>query len=212
MVRGITSHWWMKNVDVPHCNVQASPMVRWVTPSQPLSASVGSDDWIHDSFIMKMLSQTWSVSSCWEWKWVADGSVGMGFDIIVEYAWNEFYTEHLPQVSSRDAKHTGDIITFAIYAFPRFHLITKFRCSSHTASVSVFDAWLQSKSVLPYVWQFTAKHFILASSPLRLMTTSFSFQLNSSGNSPHVTSSLTIRWVCLSWICLAFRQAYVSHL
>jgi hypothetical protein len=39
----------------------------------------------------------------------------------------------------------------------------------------------------------------------------FFFQLNSCGNSPYVTSSLTRRWVCLLWICLAFRQVYMSH-
>jgi hypothetical protein len=38
------------------------------------------------------------------------------------------------------------------------------------------------------------------------------FQLNPYGNSPHVTSPLTRRWVCLLWICLAFRQVYVSHI
>jgi hypothetical protein len=38
------------------------------------------------------------------------------------------------------------------------------------------------------------------------------FQLNSCGNSPYVTSSL-MRWrVCLLWICLAFRQVYISHI
>jgi hypothetical protein len=30
--------------------------------------------------------------------------------------------------------------------------------------------------------------------------------------SPYVTSSLTRRWVCLLWICLAFRQVYISHI
>jgi hypothetical protein len=38
------------------------------------------------------------------------------------------------------------------------------------------------------------------------------FQLNSCGNSPYVTSSLTRRWVCLLWISLAFRQVYISHI
>jgi hypothetical protein len=40
----------------------------------------------------------------------------------------------------------------------------------------------------------------------------FFFQLNSCGNSFYVTSSLTRRWVCLLWICLAFRQVYISHI
>jgi hypothetical protein len=38
------------------------------------------------------------------------------------------------------------------------------------------------------------------------------FLLSSCGNSPYVTSSLTRRWVCLLWICLAFRQVYISHI
>jgi hypothetical protein len=36
-----------------------------------------------------------------------------------------------------------------------------------------------------------------------------SFQLSLCGNSPYVTSSLTRRWICLLWICLAFCQVYV---
>jgi hypothetical protein len=41
--------------------------------------------------------------------------------------------------------------------------------------------------------------------PLRPTTRDF-FQLHSCGNSPYVTSSLTRRWICFLWICLAFRQ------
>jgi hypothetical protein len=37
-------------------------------------------------------------------------------------------------------------------------------------------------------------------------------QLNPCGISPYVTSSLTGRCVCLLWMCLAFRQAYISHI
>jgi hypothetical protein len=40
----------------------------------------------------------------------------------------------------------------------------------------------------------------------------FFFQLIFCGNSPYVTSSLTRRWVCLLWICLAIRQVYISHI
>jgi hypothetical protein len=32
------------------------------------------------------------------------------------------------------------------------------------------------------------------------------------GHSSYVTSSLTRRWVCLLWICLAFCQVYFSHI
>jgi hypothetical protein len=47
---------------------------------------------------------------------------------------------------------------------------------------------------------------------LGLKTREFFFQLNLCDNSPYVTSSLTRRWVCLLWICLAFRQVYVSNI
>jgi hypothetical protein len=60
----------------------------------------------------------------------------------------------------------------------------------------------KSKSKLLYDWRFTANQFVLASNPLRPTTRIF-IQLNSCGNSPYVTSSLTRRWGCLSWICLA---------
>jgi hypothetical protein len=39
----------------------------------------------------------------------------------------------------------------------------------------------------------------------------FLFQLNPCGHSPYVTPSLTKRWVCLLWTCLAFGQVYISH-
>jgi hypothetical protein len=46
----------------------------------------------------------------------------------------------------------------------------------------------------------------LVSSLLRPTTKDLFPQLN-----PYVTSSLTRRWICLLWICLAFRQMYISH-
>jgi hypothetical protein len=68
----------------------------------------------------------------------------------------------------------------------------------------------KSTSNLLYDWRFTENQFTLASSPLRLGKKLF-LQLNPCGNSPSVTSFLTI-WVCLWWMCLAFRQAYISHI
>jgi hypothetical protein len=65
--------------------------------------------------------------------------------------------------------------------------------------------------VLVYDWRFTDNKSVLASSPLRPTTRDF-FQLNSWGQSPYVTSSLMIRWVCLLGICLAFHQVYISHI
>jgi hypothetical protein len=36
-------------------------------------------------------------------------------------------------------------------------------------------------------------------------------QMNPCGHSPYVISSLTRGWVCLLWICLAFRKVYLSY-
>jgi hypothetical protein len=69
----------------------------------------------------------------------------------------------------------------------------------------------KSKSKLLYDWRFTINQFILASSSLRLTARNF-FQLNPCSHSLYVTSSLTIRWVCLWWIWLSFRQVYISHI
>jgi hypothetical protein len=77
-----------------------------------------------------------------------------------------------------------------------------------------FQLNYKSKSELLYDCRFTANtanHFVLASSPFRPTKRDF-FQLNSYDNSPYVTPSLTRRWVCLLWICLASRQVYISHI
>jgi hypothetical protein len=66
-------------------------------------------------------------------------------------------------------------------------------------------------SKLLYDWWFSANQFFLASSPLRITFRDVFPQLNPCGNSPYVTLSLTKRWDCLLWICLAFRQMCISH-
>jgi hypothetical protein len=66
----------------------------------------------------------------------------------------------------------------------------------------------ESESELLYDWRFTANHFVLATSPLRL-TTTISFQLNTCGHSFHVTSSLTIGWVCRLQLLLALASAVI---
>jgi hypothetical protein len=53
-----------------------------------------------------------------------------------------------------------------------------------------------SESELLYNWRFTTSQFVFATSPLRLTTSNFIFQLNTCGYSPYVTSSLTKGCVC----------------
>jgi hypothetical protein len=61
----------------------------------------------------------------------------------------------------------------------------------------------ESESELLYDWRFTANHFVLAPSPLRITTRDFFFlRLNPCGHSPYVTS-LMRGWVCLLWTCFA---------
>jgi hypothetical protein len=63
--------------------------------------------------------------------------------------------------------------------------------------------------VFLYDWQFTANQFVLATSPLRLMTTNFIFQLNTCGYSHYVTSSLTRGWVCSLQLLLVLASAVI---
>jgi hypothetical protein len=71
------------------------------------------------------------------------------------------------------------------------------------------DNPIESESELLYDWRFTAKQFILATSPLGLMTSNFIFQLNTCGYSPHVTSSLTRSWVCPLQLLLVLASAVI---
>jgi hypothetical protein len=60
-----------------------------------------------------------------------------------------------------------------------------------------------------YDWQFTAKQFVLAPSPLRLTARIFFSQLNTCGHSPYITSSLTRGWVCHLQFLLALASAFI---
>jgi hypothetical protein len=60
----------------------------------------------------------------------------------------------------------------------------------------------ESESELLYDWQFTANHF-LETSPLRLTTSKFIFQLNTCGYIPYVTSSLMRGSFCHLQLLLA---------
>jgi hypothetical protein len=57
--------------------------------------------------------------------------------------------------------------------------------------------------------RFTASRFVLATSPLRLTTNNFSFQLNICGYSPYVTSSLTKGWVCRLQLLLVLASSVI---
>jgi hypothetical protein len=56
-------------------------------------------------------------------------------------------------------------------------------------------------------WRFTANHFILASSALRLTTSNFIFQLNTCGYSPYVTFRLTRGLFCRLLLLLVLASA-----
>jgi hypothetical protein len=71
--------------------------------------------------------------------------------------------------------------------------------------------WLTDSELL-YDWLFTTDRFVLAPTLWDSRPENAFLQLNRCRNSPYVTSSLTRRWVCLLWTCLAFRQMYVSHI
>jgi hypothetical protein len=51
--------------------------------------------------------------------------------------------------------------------------------------------------------------YVLATSPLRLTTSNFIFQLNTCGYSPYVTSSLTRGWSCRLQLLLVLARAFI---
>jgi hypothetical protein len=69
--------------------------------------------------------------------------------------------------------------------------------------------YADSESESLYDWRFTANQFVLATSPLRLTTTNFIFQLNTCGYSPYVTSSLSTGWVCRSQLLMVLASAVI---
>jgi hypothetical protein len=72
-------------------------------------------------------------------------------------------------------------------------------------------AWSESESEseLLYDWQFTANHFALAPSPLRITARIFLSQLNTCGHSPCITSSLARGWVYHLQLLLALANAFI---
>jgi hypothetical protein len=71
------------------------------------------------------------------------------------------------------------------------------------------EAGSLSESEFLYNWRFTDNQFILATSPLRLSTNSFIFQLNTCSYSPYVTSSLMRGWVCRLQLLLVLASAVI---
>jgi hypothetical protein len=57
-------------------------------------------------------------------------------------------------------------------------------------SFAYLTTW-ESESELLHDWRFTASKFVLVTSPLRITTRNFIFQLNTCCQCPYVTSSLT---------------------
>jgi hypothetical protein len=83
------------------------------------------------------------------------------------------------------------------------------RHSWATSYPSTFKSESQSQSELLYDWKFTANQFFLETSPLRLTTSNFIFELNTCGYSPYVTSSLSRWWVCRLQLLLAIASTVI---
>jgi hypothetical protein len=67
----------------------------------------------------------------------------------------------------------------------------------------------ESEWELLYDWQFAANQLILATSPLRLTTSNFIFQMNICGYYSYVTSNLTRGWVCTVQLLLVLASALI---
>jgi hypothetical protein len=69
----------------------------------------------------------------------------------------------------------------------------------------------EPESDLLHDWRFTANHYVLASSPWRLTTSSF-FNLNTCSYSPYVPSSVTTEWGLAFTIAAGPRQRSHSRI
>jgi hypothetical protein len=85
-------------------------------------------------------------------------------------------------------------------------LHSRSRSRSHSHSTADFSA---SESELLYYWRYTANEYVLATSPLRLKTSNFIFQVNTCNYSPYVTSPLTRDWVCRLQTLLVLASAVI---
>jgi hypothetical protein len=73
--------------------------------------------------------------------------------------------------------------------------------------IQILGFWTESE--LLYDLRFTANRFVLATSPLRLTTYNFIFQLNTDCYSPYATSSLMREWVCHLQLLLILASAVI---
>jgi hypothetical protein len=67
----------------------------------------------------------------------------------------------------------------------------------------------KSESELPYDWRYTSNQFVLTTRPLRPTTSNSFLQLNTCGQSPYVTSSLTRGWICRLQLLLDFASSVI---
>jgi hypothetical protein len=74
--------------------------------------------------------------------------------------------------------------------------------------LSILSQCQNHESELLYDWRFTANQFVLMTSPLRLTTSNFIFQLNTFDYSPYVTSSPRA-WVCRLQLLLVLACAVI---
>jgi hypothetical protein len=75
--------------------------------------------------------------------------------------------------------------------------------------LTTVNSFSESEADLLYDWRFTANQFVLATSPLRLRTSNFIFQLNTRCYRPYVTSPLTRGWVCRLQLLLVFDSTVI---
>jgi hypothetical protein len=105
-----------------------------------------------------------------------------------------------------DVWGTGGTAPFSWVTCIMLYFVTKIQLVTHS---SHYPFEVRSESELLYDWRFTANQFVLTTSPLRLTTSNFIFQLNTCRYSPYVTSSLTRGWFYRLQLLLVLASAVI---
>jgi hypothetical protein len=124
--------------------------------------------------------------------------------------WRPFHTNLLVFSSRADFQLTTDNWTLSLTN--QLLYVTSLSWTADNSNQELLRCQVKVKVEVTLWLAVYRQNVRLGVKPLETHDQRYFVQLNSCGNIPYVTSSLTRRWDCLLWICLGFRQVYISHI